>query len=87
MEIQKLELEAEKYAKMVHENPVMKTFREYTKQDFISGATSKFVERQKLEFAIKQLKSISLGLSDANTVTAYNLLQKIKELEQRLSDL
>jgi hypothetical protein len=50
----------------------------------IIGLTSKYVEKQKLEFAIQQLKSVSLGLSDANTVTVYNLLQKIKELEQQL---
>lgn len=93
-----LELEVEKYCEKVwggykddvfkHDGIITdKTLSEISKIDFIAGATSKYVERQKLEFAIKELKSISLGFSDANTVTVYNLSQKIKELEQKLSKL
>lgn len=53
---------------------------------FIAGATSNYVKKQTLKFAIEQLKSISLGLMDANTVTVSNLLEKIYELEQNLKD-
>lgn len=53
-----LEKEAKEYAKSVHKNHVLKTFREYSKNDFKAGACSKFVERQKIEFAINQLQII-----------------------------
>lgn len=75
-----LELEAHRYAEEQKDND--NCSNDYWA--FIEGATSEWVEKQKLEFAIQQLKSVSLGLSDANTVTVYNLLQKIKELEQQL---
>lgn len=87
-----LELEAEKLYPVNHIGSMFMANREqinnfYKQKGFIAGATSKYVEKQKLKFAIEQIKSISLGLSDGNTVTVYNLSQKIKELEQKLSEL
>lgn len=101
MNNKQLELEAEKYAKMVHENPVMKAFREYTKQDFIAGATSyaakqywyKQFEKQKLEFAIEQLKSLEptdydVDYSSPDLRYFRNELRKRRiELEQKLKEL
>ena len=53
---------------------------------FIAGATSKYVEKQKLEFAIKQLKETG-SLNFKGEFTSRKLNQKIKELEQKLSEL
>lgn len=50
---------------------------------YIAGATSKYVEKQKLEFAIEQIKDIDKKcFGGSNTCKA-----KIKELEQKLSEL
>ena len=81
-----LELEAEEYAKKFDcaedSSPQI---------DFIAGATSKYVEKQKLEFAIEQLKEIHskmtfFEISNMEN-TLDNLYYKIKELEQKLSEL
>ena len=53
---------------------------------FIAGATSKYVEKQKLEFAIEQLKEIGT-LNFKSGFTSEKLNKKIKELEQKLSEL
>lgn len=76
-----LEAEADKYA----EEQNSAYCNDY--YGFIAGATSNYVKKQTIKFAIGQLKSISLGLMDANTVTVSNLLQKINELEHKLSEL
>ena len=50
---------------------------------FIGGATSKYVEKQKLEFAIEQIKEIDKKcFGGSNTCKA-----KIKKLEQKLKEL
>jgi hypothetical protein len=36
-----LDLEAKTYSQSIHKNPSLRLFREYSTQDFISGATSK----------------------------------------------
>jgi len=61
-------------------------------EDFMAGAKSKFVERQKLEFAITQLKLIDedyCGGPEHNSF--YDLVDlknnKIKELEEELIKL
>lgn len=79
--MKELELEAEKYKNQKGSISTTELEDAIFKQGFIDGATSKYVEKQKLKFAIEQLKSISLGLSDA-TVTVYNLLQKLKNLNK-----
>lgn len=80
-----LELEAEKYYKenvegepLTYETPI---------HCFIAGATSKYVEKQKLEFAIEQLRKIKIAVSDKNPFTVYNIAHQIQELEQKLSKL
>lgn len=75
-----LELEAEQY-----EDLIDRSEDGLVKETFIAGATSKYVERQKLEFAIEQLKS--LGNVHDECVTSQRIRNKIKELEQKLSEL
>ena len=92
-----LELEVEKLFPLVNvENPsdgVMRGNYDRMKlqEGFIAGATSKYVEKQKLEFAIEQLKEIHskmtfFEISNMEN-TLDNLYYKIKELEQKLSEL
>ena len=78
-----LELEAEKYSKenvegepLTYETPI---------HCFIAGATSKYVEKQKLEFAIEQLKKASMLIVSQHERKAN--LRIIIELEQKLSKL
>ena len=78
-----LELEAEKYYKenvegepLTYETPI---------NCFIAGATSKYVEKQKLEFAIEQLKKASMLIVSQHERKAN--LRIIIELEQKLSKL
>jgi hypothetical protein len=74
-----LELEAHRYAEEQKDN----CSNDYWA--FIEGATSEWVEKQKLEFAIEQLKSLGyLHNDDLKTERQRN---KIKELEQKLSEL
>lgn len=88
-----LELEAEKYYKeniegepLTYETPI---------HCFIAGATSdaakqywyKQFEKQKLEFAIEQLRKIKIAVSNKNPFTVYNIAHQIQELEQKLSEL
>lgn len=82
-----LELEAEKYALRFEKNkPKGYNGESLSIRDigdmvsFIAGATSKYVEKQKLEFAIKQLKKCS----HAPTIRLGIVLE---ELEQKLSEL
>lgn len=75
-----LELEAKTYSQSIHKNPSLRLFREYSTQDFIAGATSKWVEKQKLEFAIEQLKKF-------REATFGKGIDVIKELEKKLSEL
>ena len=46
-----------------------------------------YVEKQKLEFAIEQLRKIKIAVSDKNPFTVYNIAHQIQELEQKLSKL
>jgi len=81
-----LELEVEKLFPLVNvENPsdgVMRGNYDRMKlqEGFIAGATSKYVEKQKLEFAIEQLKRF-------RECTFGKGLDVIKELEQKLSKI
>ena len=82
-----LELEAEQY-----EDLIDRSEDGLVKETFIAGATSKYVERQKLEFAIEQLKLID---EEKTTGTEHNSFydliemkeKTIKQLEQKLSEL
>ena len=56
----------------------------------IIGLTSKYVEKQKLEFAIEQLKSFSVYQMPENGRTwqfKRAIIEKIQELKQKLSKL
>jgi len=87
------ELEAEKYYKenvegepLTYETPI---------HCFIAGATSDAAkqywynqfEKQKLEFAIEQLKSFDLELQKYELSSDVLIFNKLKELEQKLSEL
>lgn len=80
-----LELEAEKQFPLVNiENAsdgVMRGNYDRLKlqQGFIAGATSKYVERQKLEFAIEYLYLVRNSCFDIDN--------RIEELEQKISEL
>ena len=76
-----LEIEAEKYA-WKKKNPFSKELLANelvlaSKTDFIAGATSKYVEKQKLEFAIGLL--LQLRASPISEID-----NKVEELEQKL---
>ena len=92
-----LELEVEKYCEKVwggykddvfkHDDIITdKTLSEISKTDFIAGVTSKYVERQKLEFAIEQLKE-HIEHPTKPGYKRHDVLAKIKELEKKLSKL
>ena len=69
-----LQQEAEEYAKIT-------TNQMYRDElSFIAGATSKYVEQQKIEFAIKQLKQCM------KKEHLLEVSRKIKELEKQLNN-
>ena len=83
-----LELEAENYGWRVKRNefsdPVKANeLAKSSSDDFIAGATSNFVEKQKLEFAIEQLKPYL----EWNSEISGSIERDIKRLEQKLSEL
>lgn len=76
-----LELEAKNYAKeTAEEGNYGDDIQSCSKDSFIEGATSKYVEKQKLEFAIEQLKRF-------RETTFGKGVDVIKELEQKLFEL
>ena len=88
-----IELEADKYARRFEENELsgyngesLSIEDRMEMEAFIAGATSKYVEKQKLEFAIEQLKETGT-LNFKGGFTSEKLNKKIKELEQKLSEL
>lgn len=77
-----LELEAEKFYKEIIEGePLTDKIPIYC---FIEGATSKYVEKQKLEFAIEQLKEFKEHYQDR--IGTGRIWNRIQELEQKLSE-
>lgn len=87
-----LELEAEKYVKSLFNNDLLhaNTYDNY--YDFIAGATSKYVEKQKLEFAIEQLNKLDSVLQSKYEILSnmqQEVLGKMKEgqLESKKSGL
>ena len=82
MKNKELELEAKEYAIGKSSSEV---FIETHIRDYIAGATSKYVEKQKLEFAIEQLKKASMLIVSQHERKAN--LRIIIELEQKLSKL
>lgn len=79
--MEELELEALEY-----ENSFVGGANGTEATDFIAGATSKWVEKQKLEFAIEQLKSVNYK-PDSKFFWLTDIGKKIKKLEQKLSEL
>jgi len=78
-----LELEAEAGSMFMANREQINNF--YKQKGFIAGATSKYVEKQKLEFAIEQLKKASMLIVSQHERKAN--LRIIIELEQKLSKL
>lgn len=84
--MKELELEAEKYARRFEENDQngyngesISIEDRVEMEAFMAGATSKWVEKQKLEFAIEQLKRFR----ECTFGKGRNI---IKEIEIKLSD-
>jgi hypothetical protein len=80
-----LELEAEKLYPVKKTGSMFMANREeinnyYKQEGFIAGASSHYVEKQKLEFAIEQLRKCT----HAPTIRVGVVLE---ELEQKLSEL
>jgi len=80
-----LKKEAEEYADLQLKGIVDKVSKFECINDFTAGALSNYVEKQKLEFAIEQLKQCTyLPKSDWE----FSVIgRKIKELEEKLSEL
>jgi len=83
--MKELELEAEKLFPVNNTGSMFMANREqinnsYKQEGFIVGVTSRYVEKQKLEFAIEQLKRF-------REATFGEGVDVIKELEQKLSEL
>jgi hypothetical protein len=77
--MKELQEEAENYADKY-------TQKHDRKIGFFDGATSKYAEKQKLEYAIKQLKQHAKH----NVIPFLNridIISKIKEIEQKLIEL
>lgn len=87
-----LELEAEQYENNLKCNPSL-SFEEaiYTKLSdaYIAGATSKYVEKQKLEFAIEQLKKLKESelYDKIKYVESITIDYELMKLEQKLFEL
>lgn len=83
--IKELELEAEKFG--YGKNGIMSD----EAKAYIAGATSKYVEKQKLEFAIGELKKFSnkliMGEGVLSNLINQEIESQIKELEQKLNTL
>jgi molecular chaperone DnaK (HSP70) len=76
----KLEKEAEEYRDKEH-------YRDNFSYDgFIAGSTSKYVEKEKLQFAIKTLKDIDGILSNKKQILEYSKKEHIGKMsESRLT--
>lgn len=59
----------------------------WSKEGFISGDSSKFVKQQILQAQIDTLSTLKLGINDANTVTIFEIKDKIYQLQQKLKQL
>ena len=90
-----LELEAEKIYPVNNTGSMFMPSRDqvnnsYKQEGFIAGATSKYVGKKKLEFAIEQLEQLKSRYDSLaiyrGTIKEYIDLQ-IKGLEQKLSEL
>lgn len=81
-----LEIEAEKYVKSLFNNDLLhaNTYDNY--YDFITGATSKYVERQKLQFAIELLNELEFNPKEHIVDFVLHIKNKIKELEEQLKE-
>lgn len=87
-----LELEAENYGWRIKRNefsdPVKANeLAKSASHDFIAGATSKYVEKQKLEFAIEQLNELEFNPKEHIVDFVLHIKNKIKKLKQNLSEL
>ena len=61
--------------------------RENSITDFIAGAKSKYVEKQKLEFAIELLNQLEFDPKEDILDFVLHIESKIKELEEKLKQL
>ena len=82
-----LELEAEKHGAFQYGNSCgAKQERQNCIEDFIAGATSKYVEKQRLEFAIEVLK-LHIKHPCEPEQNRLDILTGIEYLEQKLLKL
>lgn len=82
-----LELEAENYVNQEGSIPTTELEDAIFKQGFIDGATSKYVEKQKLKFAIEQLNELEFDPKENILDFVIHIKNKVKELEQQLKQL
>ena len=84
-----LELESEQFYPIKTDDLICSP--KLVRDGYIAGATSKWAEKQKLEFAIEQLNEIKSKMSffEISNMenTLDNLHYKIQDLEQKLSEL
>lgn len=78
-----LKQEAKEYAKTKSSSDV---FKEAHSKDFIAGATSKYVEREKIKFAIEKLNDCKNYTSKSSKDDRWYDNQ-IEELEKQLNEL
>lgn len=79
-----LELEAEKYGYKQYGNSCgAKQERQNCIEDFITGATSKYVEKQKLEFAIEQLNKLESSLKEKYTDLTYKQKEFVGKMREQ----
>lgn len=90
MDNKELKLEAEKHWKLQYIMALDESTKPYIIQDFIAGANSKYVEKQKLKFAVEQLDYLYTlitynDLAEDEKIEA--CIEYIKDLKQKLSEL
>lgn len=82
----KLELEAEKiYPIIPYGHPTVNWDRANKQEGFIAGATSIYVEAEKLRFAIEQLKEFKQHYEER--IGTGKIWNRIQELEQQLKTI
>lgn len=79
-----LEQEAEEYAESINKNLFgMRIYERYrsTKQDFIAGANSKWVQVEKIKYALEQLYKFREATFGKGKNVIEELEQQLKQLE------
>jgi hypothetical protein len=85
MNNKELKLEAQSYLDRNYSLSYERTtWQKLHEKTFIAGATSEYVEKQKLEFAIEQLEYVKKMYPDKDSEECVNV--RLKELKQKLNE-